>query len=89
VILGALGELTVAITLLLPFVYAVIAAGISYVLDEWYSVFPRNPFARSFGLIVITAVVLMSSYYQITRFLVVWPQAPETREVYSQPGLIQ
>jgi hypothetical protein len=89
VIFGALGELTVAITLLLPFVFAVIAAGISFVLDEWYSVFPRNPFARSFGLLVVTAVVLMSSYYQITRFLVVWPQTPQTRTIYSQPNLIQ
>jgi hypothetical protein len=89
IILGALGELTVAIVLLLPFVYSVVAAGISYVIDEWYSVFPKNPFARSFGLLVVITVVLMSSYYQLTRFLVVWPQTQETRNTYSQSGLIQ
>lgn len=89
IILGALGQVSVAIVLLLPYVYSVVAAGISYILDEWYGIFPKNPFARSFGLILITFVVLMSTYYQLTRFLVVWPQAPETREVYNQSSLIQ
>lgn len=89
IILGALGEVSIAIVLLLPFVYSVIAAGISYILDEWYSTFPKNPFARSFGLLLITFVVLMSTYYQLTRFLVVWPQTPGTRQVYDQSSLIQ
>jgi hypothetical protein len=89
IILGALGQTFIAIVLLLPYIYSVIAAGISYVLDEWYSVFPKNPFARSFGLILVTIVVLFSMYYQITRFLVVWPQTPETRAVYNQSGLLQ
>jgi uncharacterized membrane protein len=89
IIIGALGEVAVAVVILLPFVYCVIAAGISYVLDEWYSVFPKNPFARSFGLLLVTFVVLMSVFYQLTRFLVVWPQTPATREVYSQSSLIQ
>lgn len=88
-IIGALGEVAIAIILLLPFAYSVVAAGISYVLDEWYAVFPKNPFAKSFGLLLVTFVVLMSVYYQITRFLVVWPQTPETRSVYSQSNLIQ
>lgn len=89
IVLGALGQTQIAIILVLPFAYAVVAAGISYLLDQWYGIFPKNPFARSFGLILITAVVLASSYYQITRFLVVWPQTPETRQVYNQPRLIQ
>lgn len=89
IIIGALGEVTIAIVLLLPFVYSVIGAGISYVLDEWYSVFPKNPFARSFGLLLITLVILMSVYYQLTRFFVVWPQTPAVRAVYNQSSLIQ
>jgi 4-amino-4-deoxy-L-arabinose transferase-like glycosyltransferase len=89
IVIGALGELSIAIVLLLPFVYSVIGAGISYLLDEWYSVFPKNPFARSFGLLLITLIVAISIYYQLTRFLVVWPQTPETRAIYNQSGLIQ
>jgi hypothetical protein len=89
IILGALGQVTIGIILLLPFVYSVVAAGISYILDEWYSVFPKNPFARSFGLLLVTLVVILSVYYQATRFFVVWPQTPETRSTYNQSGLIQ
>lgn len=88
VVVGALGELTISIILLLPFAYSIIAAGIEYLLDEWYSVFPRNPYARSFGLLLITSVVLFSIYYQMTRFFVVWPQTPETRSVYNQSRII-
>jgi hypothetical protein len=89
ILLGALGQVTIGIFLIMPYVYSVIAAGISYVLDEWYGVFPRNPFARSFGLLLVTIVVLISVYYQATRFFVVWPQTPETRQTYNQSGLIQ
>ncbi len=88
IVVGALGELTISIILLLPFAYSVIAAGIEYLLDEWYSVFPRNPYARSFGLLLITSVVLFSIYYQMTRFFVVWPQTPQTRAVYNQSRII-
>lgn len=88
-LLGALGQLAAAIVLLLPFAVAIMAAGISYLLDQWYTVFPKNPFARSFGLLLIIIVVSASCYYQLTRFLVVWPQAPETRQIYNQSRLIQ
>lgn len=89
VIIGMLGQVTVAVILLLPFVYSVIGAGVSYVLDEWYGVFPKNPFARSFGLILVTFVILMSVYYQLTRFLVVWPNTPATRAVYNQSIIVK
>ena len=88
IVVGALGELTVSVIILLPFAYSIIAAGIEYLLDEWYSVFPRNPYARSFGLLLITSVMLFSIYYQMTRFFVVWPQAPETRAIYNQSRII-
>lgn len=83
IILGALGSTTAAILFLLPFAFSVIAAGIEYLLDEWYDVFPKNPFAHSFAIILVTASVLFSMYYQLTRFFVVWPQAPETRSIYK------
>ncbi|MCA9324233.1 hypothetical protein KC992_03995, partial [Candidatus Saccharibacteria bacterium] len=50
--IGALGQTTVAVIMILPFVYSVVAAGIEYLLDEWYTVFPRNPVARSFGMLL-------------------------------------
>ena len=88
IVAGALGQLLFAVIMLLPFAYSVIAAGIEYLLDEWYSVFPKNPFARSFGFLVLTSVVLFSMYYQLTRFFVVWPQYENTRKTYNQSLII-
>ena len=88
IIVGAFGELLFAVVLLLPFAYSVIAAGIEYLLDEWYAVFPRNPVARSFGVIVVTSTILFGMYYQLTRFFVVWPQYEETREIYNKSRII-
>lgn len=88
-IIGAFGQVVVATIILLPFAFSMIAAGIEYLLDEWKSVFPKNPFARSFGVTVIAAVVLFGMYYQMTRFLVVWPQRLETREIYDQSRIIE
>jgi hypothetical protein len=89
IVLGALGQVTLAFVIVLPFTYAVIAAGVSFLLDEWYKVFPKNPFARSFGLLLVVLTLLMSVYYQTTRFLTVWPQTPETREVYDKSRLVR
>ncbi len=88
ILLGALGSTIVAIVFLLPFAYSIVAAGIEYLLDVWYSVFPRNPIARSFGTLILTTAILFSTYYQLTRFFVVWPQVPETREAYTQSRLL-
>ncbi len=87
-VLGALGSPITAIVFLLPFACSVIAAGIEYLLDEWGSIFPRNPVARSFSVVLLTTTVLFSSYYQLTRFFVVWPQTPETRAVYSESRIL-
>ncbi len=84
-VVGALGQTTTAVLLTLPFAFSIIAAGIEFLLDAWDDVFPRNPFAKSFGLLLITTVILFSAYYQLTRFIVVWPRTPETRTLYSQP----
>ncbi len=89
IVIGAFGQTLLAVIMLMPFAYAVIAAGIEYLLDEWFSVFPRNPVARSFGVIMITATVLFSTYYQLTRFFVVWPQTPETRAVYDRSRIVE
>jgi hypothetical protein len=86
--LGALGSPITAIVFLLPFAFSVIAAGIEFMLDEWSSVFPRNPVAKSFSVILLTTTVPFSSYYQLTRFFVVWPQTPETRAVYSESRIL-
>lgn len=89
VLLGALGEVRLGVTLFLPFAFILMAGGVSYLLDTWYVVFPKNPLARNFAFIVLILVVAASSMYQLKKFFVVWPNTPETSEVYNEPRLIQ
>ncbi len=88
-LLGLMGNVISGVILLLPFVFSVIGAGIEYLLDLWSDVFPRNPLAIGFASILISTAALGSGYYQLTRFLVVWPQTTETRELYDQPRLLE
>lgn len=89
IVLGALGQTIAAIVIVLPYAFIVIAAGLSYLLDQWYSVFPKNPIARTFGFLLLTLLICFSVYYQLYRFFIAWPQSPETRAVYDQVRLIK
>jgi len=86
--IGALDQTVTAVILLIPFVFSIIAAGIEFLLDEWNGVFPKNPYARGLGSLLMTIIVLFGAYYHLTRFLVVWPQTPETKSVYSNSRII-
>lgn len=89
-LLGGFGFLAVALimlggmvslTLLLPLFYLAVAAGLARMLQSWFAVFPRNPYARTLGLIVLTAATLLASSYHLQRYYIAWPNAPETREI--------
>jgi hypothetical protein len=81
-ILICLGGLVSSI-LLAPFLYVLIAAGIGWLLEQWFTVFPRNPLVRGVGLTLMVAVVAISCWYQLTRYFVAWPHTKETRQVFS------
>lgn len=52
--------------LVVPFVL-LIASGVRYVLNYWYRLFPRNPYARVFALVPVTtlfACIILSSTVQ-------------------------
>ncbi len=89
VLLGALGQVRLGVAIFLPFAFILMAGGISYLLDLWYSVFPKNPLARTIAFVFIGLIVLASASYQLKKFFVVWPNTPETYETYDQPRLIQ
>lgn len=73
----------ITFTVLIPFVYIIMAAGISQLLALWFSVFPRNPIARSLGWTAITAVVLVACLFHITHYFIGWPHADKTHEVFT------
>jgi hypothetical protein len=72
------------ITLLLPFVYVIIAAGITLMLQQWFTVFPRNPIARGIGAGLLATAILISCTYQVTNYFIAWPNNPTTKSVFQQ-----
>lgn len=81
-ILIALGG-PVTISLLVPFVYTIVAAGVTYLLYEWLRVFPFNPIARGLGIGILSLAIAASASYQLDRYFIAWPNAPATRAAYA------
>jgi len=72
------------ITILLPFVYISVTSGLRFFLQRWFTVFPRNPLARSIGLVLIVAAIVVSAAYNTARYFVAWPAAPATQSAFDQ-----
>jgi hypothetical protein len=83
VLLIGLGNI-VTIAVLLPIVYIVIANGLAYMLQSWFTVFPNNPLARSLGVIFLTAAIAVSCFYQLHRYFVAWPQSNPTETIRQE-----
>jgi hypothetical protein len=62
--------------------FGCVSAGLTFLLQQWLTVFPRNPLARLAGVGLVILVIATSSGYQLTRYFVAWPQAPETRTAF-------
>lgn len=73
----------VSMALLLPFVYIVIAAGIAFLLERWFTVFPRNPIAHALGLALVALAVITACSYQLRHYFIAWPRNHETRAIYT------
>lgn len=80
VLIGVSG--TVTLSVIIPFVYVIAAAGISYILDRWFAVFPRNPIARTIGWTAVGVVVALACAYQLSHYFTGWPHAAATHEVF-------
>lgn len=74
----------VTLTLLLPFVYIVIAAGVTLMLQQWFTVFPRNPLARTVGSSLLSIAILLACTFHVLHYFVAWPNTPATKDVYNQ-----
>jgi hypothetical protein len=68
--------------ILLPFFYIIVVAGITLMLQQWFTVFPRNPIARTIGTSLIAITVALACMYQLTNYFVAWPHNQDTRAVF-------
>ena len=71
-----------AIAALLPFIFLCIMGGVVELLNQWFSYFPRNPWARNVGVALVVAAIGFSSFYHLQRYFIAWPNAPATKSVY-------
>lgn len=85
----ALRDPILSLPLLMPIIFLGVTGGITMLLRQWLEIFPRNPFARTIGVTVMTIVVGISGLYQMNRYFVAFSQTPENRNVYSKPLIIE
>jgi hypothetical protein len=77
----------VPMTLLLPLVYIFVAGGSALMLQQWFTVFPRNPLARGAALLLISLAVVISCFYQTQRYFFAWPSNPQTVQAIQSKRL--
>lgn len=73
----------IPLTALVPILYLLSAAGIAFMLQQWFTVFPRNPIARilATGLVSISVVSVM--FYTSNQYFVAWPHSPQNVHVFK------
>ena len=81
ILIGLAGPVT--ISSLLPLLYLLIAGGVYELLTQWFTVFPRNPFARFTGVFFVLLLIFFSGLHQFRSYFVAWPHTPATRRVFT------
>lgn len=84
VLLASLGG-PVTYVMVVPLLALFMAGGLFYLLDQWLRVFPRNPIAKVVGVSLLAILIGFSIFYQTRAYFVAWPNASETRAVYTLP----
>ncbi len=74
----------VSLSLVMPFIYFMIAAGLAYLINEWLSTFPRNPLARGLGMTIVVLAIAASCFYQLNRYFIAWPHMTTTNAIFSE-----
>lgn len=77
----------VHISILIPFIYLLVAAGVGFLFTRWFQVFPRNPIAHVLAVVLLSLAVVTACGYQLRHYFIAWPRNSETRSVYTLPEL--
>lgn len=78
-----------SMAILLPFLYLLITAGMTFMLQQWFTVFPRNPIARTIGTSLLSLAVLVTVFYHINHYFIAWPNTPSVRNTFDKKPLIR
>lgn len=82
VFLAGLNQNVAFLGLGLPAALLFATAGLRYLYFEWRTVFPRNPLAKSFALVLIALVTFTQAYYGLRYALVAWPNSQTVKHLY-------
>ncbi len=74
---------SVGFAALIPLLYLFIAHGLSSLLDQWFTIFPRNPIARGAGIAVLCLMLFFSVLYQTRIYFVAWPHTMAARQTFN------
>jgi hypothetical protein len=73
----------VSIYLSIPFIICIAATGLAFLISQWFTVFPKNPVARTVGMVIVVIAIISVSYLNINQYFVAWPNTTSTIAVYS------
>jgi 4-amino-4-deoxy-L-arabinose transferase-like glycosyltransferase len=80
--LATLNNNIIFLTLGLPSIAILDAAGLRYLYKKWFFVFPLNPLAKAFAIILVCSILLVHVLYGVRYALLAWPHNVETRKTY-------
>lgn len=69
---------------IVPLAYLVAATGLTYLLHEWLTVFPRNPVARYAGVALVSVAIASAVTYHVASYFVAWHDSPATTTAFQQ-----
>lgn len=72
-----------SVVLLIPIIYIFVAQGVAYLLQNWFTVFPNNPAARTIGVMILLIPLLLSAGYNSERYFRAWHSSPKTVQALS------
>lgn len=78
-----------AVTILYMPIILFLAVGIETLIREWYQLFPRNPYARVFGLIPISILLVSISASNIARYFYGYAYSPDVKHSRSDLAAIR
>jgi len=88
VIIFCVGSIIIALNgayfmpLLLPIIFIVMASGIELLLQQWLTIFPKNPLAQKLGVSLVLIAIMFTGIYHIQRYFVAWSGSVETHEEF-------
>jgi hypothetical protein len=53
-------------------------------LHSWLKTFPNNPFARYFGIGIVSLAVIISCGYNYRSYFIAWPNTTQTKQTFGQ-----